>query len=280
MTARNTYATLAEFKAYWLSRGGDNSISPADDAVIDQLLENASRLLDSKTGRYYYPRVQARVYDTPEGRSLPINADLQAVITFINGDGTSITASNYNLLPRNVSPKYELQLKENSTLIWEPDSDGNYEGVITLTGIYGYHPYYSEAWKSGGTLGAAITDTTTAAFTMTAGHTLQVGQTVKIDNEIFIVGAISTNTITPLQRGDNGSTAATHLNGASVTIWQPMEEARNAVCEIANTAYRRRFGQSTSNTETVTAAGVVLAPKDIPLLAYEFIKTYQRRTWA
>ncbi len=282
MTARNTYATLAEYKAYWLSRGGDNSTAPADDAVIDQLLENASRYLDSKTGRYFYPRIEARVFDTPEDyrRDISVNADLQAVISFTNGDGASISSTEYNLLPRNSTPKFLLQLKQNSTIIWEPDSNGDYEGVITLTGLFGYHPYYAEAWKSGGTLGAAITDTTTLAFTMTAGHTLLVGQMLKIDNELFIVGSISANTITPLKRGENGSTAATHSNGATVTIWQPMEEARNAVCEIANSSYRRRFGQSVSNTETVTAAGVVLSPKDVPLLAHEFIKTYQRRTWA
>jgi hypothetical protein len=59
-----------------------------------------------------------------------------------------------------------------------------------------------------------------------------------------------------------------------------MEEAHNAACEIANTAYRRRFGQSTSNTETVTAAGIVLSPREIPAMAQEFIKTYQRRTYS
>jgi hypothetical protein len=215
----------------------------------------------------------------PSGRSIDLSGDLQEIITFLNGDATSISASEYNLLPRNYTPKFELKLKQNSTLIWEPDSNGDYEGVLSLTGIFGYHPFYAEAWKSGGTLGAAISDTTTLAFTMTAGHTLVVGQILKINNEIYIVDTVSTNTITPLKRGDNGSTAATHLNGATVYIWQPMEETRNAVCEIANSAYKRRFGQSVSNTETVTAAGIVLAPRDIPVMAQEFINTYQRRTY-
>jgi len=281
MTARNTYATLAEFKDYWKSRGSTNATDTADDVVIDNLLENASRFLDSKTARYYYPRIEARVYDVPDvdRHTLDLDADLQEIITFTNGDASAISSTQYNLLPRNYSPKHALQLKQNSTLIWEPDSNGDYEGVITLTGIFGYHPIYAEAWKSAGTLGASITDTTTLAFTMTAGHTLAIGQVIRIDNEIFIIGNVSTNTITPLKRGDNGSTAATHSNGATVTIWQPMEEAHNAACEIANTAYRRRFGQSTSNTETVTAAGIVLAPREIPAMAQEFIKTYQRRTY-
>ena len=280
MTARNAYATLLEFKNYWLDRGGENSVNARDDGVIDDLLESASRLIDSKTGRYFYPRIETRVYDTPAGKGFAFDTDLQAVITFLNGDAVSIASTEYNLLPRNYSPKFALKLKQNSTIIWEPDSNGDYEGVISLTGLFGYHPFYSEAWKTGGTLGAAITDTTTLGFTMTAAHTLEVGQIVKIDNELYSLASISSNTITPTKRGDNGSTAATHSNGATVTIWQPMEEARNAVCEIANTAYRRRFGQSTSNIETITGAGVVLSPREIPAMAQEFIKTYQRRAYS
>ena len=280
MTARNTYATLAQFKDYWKSRGGTNATDTADDVVIDNLLETASRFLDSKTGRYFYPRIESLVYDAPDGRTINLNADLQSIISFTNGDGTTISSTEYNLLPRNYTPKYALQLKQNSTIIWEPDSNGDYEGVISLTGFCAFHPFYSEAWKSGGTLGADIASTSAATFTMTAGHTLAIGQIIKIDNEIMIVSDVSTNTITPTKRGDNGSTAATHTNGTTVSIWQPMEEARNAACEIANTAYRRRFGQSLSSTETVTAGGIVLSPRDVPALAEEFIKTYQRRTFS
>jgi hypothetical protein len=192
----------------------------------------------------------------------------------------AIAAADYNSLPFNYSPKYALRIKQNSVIIWQPDSNGNYEGALTLTGVYAYHPFYADAWTSGGTLGAAIVSTSTLAFSMTAGHTLLPGQTVRIDNELFIIDTVATNTITPLKRGDNGSTATTHLNGATVTIWQPMEEAQNAVCEIANTAYKRRFGQSLSNTETVSGGMVVLSPKDIPSLAQEFIKTYQRRVYS
>ena len=84
------------------------------------------------------------------------------------------------------------------------------------------------------------------------------------------------NTVTVLQRGDNGSTAATASNGATVYVWQTMKACQNACIEIANSAYRRRYGQSaTSNTETVTAAGVVLSPRDIPTMAKTFIAQYE-----
>jgi hypothetical protein len=281
MTPRNSYATLAEYKNFVTARGQTPTTDATDDGVIEQILEAASRFLDSQTSRWFYPRIETRYHDLPGAAQfagvseLDFDADVLEILTLLNGDGTSIAAAEYNLRPKNESPKYGLRIKANSTLIWEFDSDGNWEKVLALTALFGYHNRYADAWKTGGTLGAAITDTTGLSATMAAGHTLASGQIWRVDNEILI-GSVSTNTLTFVKRGDNGSTAATHLNGATVSIWQPMEEARNAVCEIANTAYRRRFGQSLSNTETTTGAGVVLSPRDVPAMAAKFIATYRR----
>ncbi len=283
MTARNTYATLPEFQAYFTARGQTITTNAADDVVIDGLLEQASRFLETKTSRWFYPRIETRYYDLPARgvhyvRDLYFDTDVLEIITFLNGDLTAIDATKYNLLPSNESPRYALQMKVSTTLIWQLDALGDWEGVLALTSYNGYHNHYAaDGWKVGGTLGAAITDTTTLAFTASTGHSLAVGQVIKIGNELQIVGTVSSNTITPLSRGDNGSTAATHLISTVVYIWRPMEETRNAVMEIARTAYSRRFGKSSGATETITAAGVVLSPRDIPAMAEEFIKTYQRR---
>lgn len=281
MTGRNTYATLAEFKAYRTSRNGTASIDSADDVVIDQLLESSSRYIDDQTSRFFYPRIETRVYSIPEypndSRQLDFEADLQEVISFLNGDNTSISSTAYNLLPKNDTPKFALEIKQTSSIVWQSDSNGDSDCVLDVVGIYGYHNNYSEAWKTAGTLGAAITDTSTLAFTMTAGHILSVGKIVKIDNELFIIDTIATNTITPLKRGDNGSTSATHLNGATVYIYEPMQSLRHAIFEMAERAYKRRFGQSQGNDSTVTSAGFVLPPKDVPSMTKEFISKYQRR---
>jgi len=281
MTARNTYATLAEYKSFVMSRGQPTNTDATDDAVIDSLLEQASRYIDGKTSRWFYPRIETRYLSIPNypyvERELDFDADVLEVVSFLNGDGSSIAASEYNLWPANEFPKFGLRIKQSSNFQWLTD-DSEYENVLPLKAVYGYHSNYTnEAWTSAGTLGASISDTTTLAFTMTAGHSLAVGNIVRIDNEIFIIGTVATNTITPLKRGDNGSTAATHSNGTAVYVWNPMDDCKNATLEIATQAYKRRFGQSLSNSETVTASGVVLTPKDIPTMAGEFIHTYRRR---
>ena len=276
MTAKNTYATLAEYKEFSVARGQTASTETGDDVVIDQLLEQASRYIDSKCARWFYPRIETRYYSTPGVSELSLDADLLEVIELLNGEDTEIESTDYNLLPRNYSPKYSIELTDITSVVWESDSSGGTEFVIDLTGVFGFHDRYVDGWTTAGTLGAAMSDTTTASLTMTAAHTVAIGEILRIDNELFIPSAVATNAVTLVARGDNGSTAATHSNGATVEVWQPMEEARNAVMETAMQAYKRRFGQSTSNTSTITGAGVVLTPRDIPALTSEFIAMYRR----
>jgi hypothetical protein len=283
MTAHNVYATLAEFKAYFTARGGSAATDAADDAVIDQLLEQASRHLDSKTARFYYPRIETRYYNIPGQpdsyeRELWLDADLLAIISFLNGDGTSIASTEYNLLPRNESPKYEIAMKQISNIVWSLDSNGDWEHVIAVSGIWGFHNRYADAWLTGTTLSEDL-DTRETEWDVASAALFAAGQTIKVDNEICNISSTATGKLNVLSRGDNGSTAATHLTGATIYIWRPMEEVRSAVCEIANTAYRRRFGQATSGMEQITGAGVVLSPRDIPALAAEFIATFQRRVY-
>ena len=276
MTAINTYATLAEYKAFVTGRGQSVSTDVNDDIVIDNLLEQASRYLDSKTSRWFYPRIEQRLYSIPDCNELLLDADLLEVVTFLNGDDTSIASTEYNLLPKNYSPKYAIELTDVTSVTWESDSNSSTKFVLDLTGIFGFHDRYVDGWTIAGTLGSAMSDTTTKAITMTAGHTCAVGEVLKIDSEILIPATVVTNTVTAVARGDNGSTAATHLNGATVYTWQPMEEARQACLELSMRAYKRRFGQSGGNTETITAAGIVLVPKDVPTLVNDFINVYKR----
>lgn len=273
----NLYATLADYKAYSVARGQTATTDTTDDGIIVDLLEKASRDLDTWTGRQFYPSIESDVYDIPADSELWFKKDVLQVISLTNGDSTSIASTEYNLNPSGFTPYYSLKLKGGSSVTWEADTNGNTDQVITLAAWCGYRRKFAQrAWQLAGTLGAAITDTTTLAFTMTAGHSLTVGQIVKIDNEIYNITTVATNTITPVARGDNGSTAATHLNGASVYIWKPEEQAKGVVLELANAAYQRRYGKATGETATLTAAGIVFAPKDLSDASKQFIQNTGR----
>jgi hypothetical protein len=278
MTVKNSYATLADYKGYVTSRGQTTSTDTADDAVIELLLDAASRYIDDETGRQFYPTIQARYYDAPPERLLMLDEDLLEALSVVTGNSETIPSTDYALQPRNIYPAYGIRITDISSYAWTANVNGSFEDAVIVNGVWGYRQKYnSEAWRVGGILGAAMSTTTGLSATMAAGHTLATGQIWRVGNEI-LQGSVSSNTLTLTERGANGSTAATHDNGTTVYYWQPERGSTNAVLEIAHNAYNRRFGTSITSNITVTGAGVVITPRDIAAQAQAFIHTHRDRT--
>ena len=275
MTARNAYAALSEYKAYVTARGQTSSTDATDDEVINNLLEQASRYIDDETGRAFYPFIQARVYSAPNSLELCVYEDLLEVITLTNGDSTVVPSTEYYLVEKNLSPAYAIKINDISIYKWTSDTQGSLENVISVNGIWGYHNrYLREGWKVGTTTTEAL-DTSEVEFDVTASTLFSAGQIIRYGDELGIITSTASGKITVVSRGDNGSTAAAHDSGITVYIWQPIRTANIACLEIAMTAYHRRFGRSQSNSEIVTAAGVVLSPRDVPALAMSFINSHK-----
>lgn len=279
MTTLNAYATLKEYKDYIRSRNGSVADDITDDVTVEFLLRAASRLIDEQTGRRFSPFVETFYYDVPDSESidprlLRMDNDLLEIITLTNGNGTTIPSTEYNLVNKNRSPYYGIRLKDTSTYYWACDSAGDSHSVISVEGIWGYHNRYASAWFTGSTAAEAM-DASETGYDVTSGAAFVVGNVIRFDNELGYVSSISTNTLTTT-RGENGSTATTHLTNIDVKIWQVMELAKYACIEIANSAYLKRFGQNSGETVQITAAGIVLSPRDIPASAAEFIRTFRR----
>src|SRR3990167_5415049 len=117
-TARNSYATLAEFKAYVARRSLTTPVSSADDAVIDSMLEAASRQYEDEHDHLqYYPSIETRSFDVPDWTTkyqLWLDKELVEIISLTNGDATAITSAQYVLLPANLYPKYGIKLLDSS----------------------------------------------------------------------------------------------------------------------------------------------------------------------
>lgn len=273
MTALNAYATLEDFKAWKQIQ----SYNPQLDAVVDSILESVSRVIDDRTQRSFYPRVETRYHSTPGRRELRLDDDLAEVITITNGDGTTLASTHYYTLPRNQTPYYALVIKLGSTEVWEYNTDNGDEYTIGINGVWVYHNRYStSAWASVGTLGAAMSNTTSLTLTMSTGHTVKVGQILRIDNELLQVTAKDNNTITLYKRGDNGSTAATHLISTTVNAFQPMADIKNLCLEVSHNVFGKRYGESNQSAAIVTGAGVVITPKDLSKINEDVLKTYRR----
>lgn len=276
MTQRNVYATLAEFKNQQVI----TSVDTVDDGTIENLLARASRYIDGKTQREFYPSIETQYYDIPrDGDKLFVN-DLCAVVTLTNGDGSVIPSTAYRLYDRNQTPYYALSLLSSSGVAWTLDAAGESQQVIALKGLFTFRADYDEAWRlTGAVLTTAITNVAASTFACTTGK-LTAGMIVKIDDEIMIVNSLAASTvdtITPYARGDNGSTAATHLVSAPVYQWIAQEEISQATIDIAMSKYKRLYGDGATGTAVITAAGVVITPADVPDMAQDIIKLYARR---
>lgn len=136
MAITNGYTTLQNIKDLLNPLG--MATNTTDDSVIERLVEGASRLIDTMTGRTFYARTETRLFDVPSGVTLFLDDDLISVSTLTNGDTTVLTTSDYRLLPANTSPKFAIKLKESSTYSWEGTSAGNNEAVISVAGSWGW----------------------------------------------------------------------------------------------------------------------------------------------
>lgn len=198
MTINNGYSTLAEFKAYVTARGQTFVADSTDDGVIEDIIEAASRKIDSMTARAFYARTETRLYDVPNpaSRELELDDDLLTITTLTNGDDEVITSADYNLLPSNLAQKQSIELLASSQFRWTFDSNGNTRAVISVAGTWGW--------------------------------------------------------------------SATRPDDISL-----------ATLVIGNKMYRR-YGPGETGVATITAAGVVITPQDIPPQALGIIRVYKK----
>lgn len=130
-----SYASLTQFKAYLKIPTGTTS----EDTLLQMFLDEADGIIDEIVGvPSAAAAATARVYDDPslinERTLLFGRADVACAITsVVNGDGTTITSSNYVTLPRGELPIYGLALTQASGLSWDTSDDG-----VTVTALWAH----------------------------------------------------------------------------------------------------------------------------------------------
>lgn len=192
-----------------------------DDAAIDAVIEAVSRQIDQWTRRRFYPATETRYYTARNGVVCPVD-DLLSVTSLATDDGadrtysTVWTAADYELEPVNAprmsppQPYWEIRVTPNGSEAFSRD-----RRAVKIVGVWGY---YDQRTTSTATLNEAL-DASETGVDVSSGTAFEVGQTIRIDSEQMYISAISTNTLT-VTRGVNGSTAATHDNGAAIQVYE------------------------------------------------------------
>ena len=137
------YATIADFKAY---KRGFGDASSDDDALITSILARVQASIDKYCHRTFEASGDTTRYrdavadvgkDSAEARrTLYLDTDLCQITSITNGDGTTVSASNYITLPVNHSPFYAIRLKTNSSIAWTYDDTP--ENAIAIVGRHAW----------------------------------------------------------------------------------------------------------------------------------------------
>lgn len=136
MAIENGYATLAEWLEYAVEDAGTDT---DDDALIEDMIEAASRFIDEKTQRTFYARTETRNFDVPPNkRVLILDDELLSLTSLTNGDSSTIATGDVRLYPLNNAPYSLVKIKSGSNEWWKADTDGDKEEAIKVEGSWGF----------------------------------------------------------------------------------------------------------------------------------------------
>jgi hypothetical protein len=262
MATTNCYCSLSELK----SRLG--IADTTDDATLKTLLDSVSRLIDQYCSRKFFTETRTR-YFTPMRDDWLDVPDLLAVTTLgtdSDGDRTyedTWASTDFDLMPFNAV--YQSPPRPYTNLQVTPSGSYTFPLVpkgVSILGKWGF----AENVAALDVLGAALVSTTGTALTATNGTLWSAGQTVLIGSEQMHVQSVATNTVT-VTRGVNGTTAATALNGAAVSVYSyPMvNEAALLQCSRIFARRNAPFGV-TGNADMGTLLAIPKMDSDVAMM--------------
>lgn len=258
------YCTLDNLKAELGETGTTN------DARLGRYIAQASRAIEAFTGRTFYPVTATKYFDAPrDGCSLFLAYEDLLTLTTLTDDTGTITSGYYWLYPLNMTPKHSIVL-DTSSLGRGFQYDEDPQRAISIAGQWGYCDDYQ---ATGLTLGAAVSSTTATSFTL-SGSGAQVGMMLLVDSEAVHVSAVSGNVVT-VQRGALGTTAATHLQGATVNRYIVPVDVMQACIEMASYANNTRTAGGVKR-ETIGEYTVEYGSQDMTSNAQRVLTAYRR----
>lgn len=249
------YSTLAEVKA------GMAANLTVDDAKTLAFIREVSNRID----RLFYKRRAPLFAPYKETRNtFRLTADRinSAAGTYYFGEplleltgvqvGTSTLtlATDVELWQGDGSPYYNLELVPTTRTWYYYIECENCLRLpfVSITGTWGYHPDYENAWLNVDTLQANINASVTSLTVADVDGSNQYGYSprisagnlLQIDTEWLEVTATNTgtNAVTVI-RGVNGSTAAAHSSSADVAVYQVDDVLRRAIVRQAGLQYAK-----------------------------------------
>ena len=255
----NAYADLDTLK----SAAVLNLTGSAFDSRLLALLEDVSRWIDAHCNGHFYVLTASRRFDGTGGTQLGI-PDLVSLTTLGSDEDqdrvfeTTWSSSDYLLYPLNAEPQQPWGRPYSRLLVdVVAGSRASFPSGPSTVEIAGRWGFREETQDSGADINEGATfSASDTLLTVTDGTRFATAQTVLIDAEQLYITAISGNNLT-VSRGSNGTTAATHADGADISIFRYPGPVVEACLHRTSRLWRSRDpGEARGNTGRTDLPGV------------------------
>lgn len=222
----HTYASVAQLKDY-LRDNGASEVDPAQDAFRLSRLESASRRVDEYCDRSaalaegswtgFGPRIGTNRYDGSGELSLRLGDDLVSIASITRADSTGgtpvalVADTDYYIQPYGGPPYRTIRLIE---LGLGPAWGLRIWAVAGTWGGPGYGTLQADCSVASG----LAADATTRSFILSASPDVSPGNTLLIGSEQLYLSGLNGTTATVV-RGANGTTAATHPDTSTISVY-------------------------------------------------------------
>ena len=244
-----------------------------DDALLQTLISEASAEFQRQIDRVCMPYVATNVFDYQAPYTLTFRGyDLLAVTTLTNGDGDTISGSEYVLRSANQYPKWRIELKANgtSTFTW----DDTWHEAISVAGTWGYVPNYAAFWTDTGyDIPVGNITSSSKSFTLAVTSALEAGMYIKVDSEVMQITELTPTVVTDT-RAELGTTAAAHTAGAAINRANVLADIMFAVRELV--VYQYLAKDRAGGRVTVYDGGTV-AVEDIDPRVQKAVADHRRK---
>lgn len=254
------YAPL-DYAKYTMGAGPD--ADTLNDNRLLQKLRTVSRridaLMDPTTKRQVFaPWVQTRTFRVMPGDVSSWDNTLRipwSLLAFTSATLGGSALSAVEAWPSGITPVEYLRLTGCCDTWYSDPTCGDGPLLVTITGTWGIHRDWANAWLAVDALQAAIVSASATTLTVADADgadpygiapRISVGDLLKIDSEYLEVGGVnaSTNVVT-VTRGANGTTAATHSNGATVYRFEVEEPIKQVTARQAGLMTERTGAYTT-----------------------------------
>lgn len=158
------------------------------DSQVDDAIDAASREIEQRCNRIFYPQVGTRYFDWPSDQNgtayrLWLEENEVAEVSALHSGSVLIDPAAYSLEPYNDGPPYdhiELKLAGSGSF----GQSSSHQRDIAVAGVFAGAPVTE---KSSGVLGAAIALTTSTMLTCTEPWLIGVGSLLRVDDERMVV---------------------------------------------------------------------------------------------